>query len=296
MQNKNHSPKPDATTAITKFVFHGDELDVIPMGVEVYVAIRRVCEALGVSFSRQLRKLKTDPAISVVTMATQVENDDQRRDVACLELHSLPLWLATIHPSKVKPAVREKLVAYRRECAEVLADHFLGKRSAATSDPVPPQFFAWIINRLGDQDRLLTEMLGAIKLLHDLSLDTAKQVRLLFARDGVIRGEDVDRLKAMVVTILDIKTLVAGADLGDRRIRAAIRGDVYGDLFGYLNWGRKGQPLAAMPADKYPLAWAFLDFQIRKLRSSKARRSVVLVGDRPEQVNLFTTKGEPKPN
>lgn len=137
MQTQSHTSPSAAITAITKFNFRGDELDVIPLGTQVYVAIRRVCEALGVSYPAQLTKLKSDPSATMAMIATVAE-DGKTRDIACTELRSLPLWLATIHPSKVKPAVREKLIAYRRECADVLADHFLGKRGAAHTEPAAP--------------------------------------------------------------------------------------------------------------------------------------------------------------
>jgi hypothetical protein len=106
--------------------FHGDMLDVVPSDGQVHVAIRRVCEALGIAFEAQLRKLNDDPAMGVIMMI--IPTDGGTQQAACLDVRSLPLWLATIHPSKVKPDAREKLIRYKRECAEVLADHFLGKR------------------------------------------------------------------------------------------------------------------------------------------------------------------------
>ena len=114
---------------VVQFPFDGDELHVVPGEGQAHVILRRVCEALGLSYPAQLTKLKNDPSVCVAMIATQMPGDDQRREVACLDVRSLPLWLATVHPSKAKPGVREKLIRYRREAAEVLADHFLGKRA-----------------------------------------------------------------------------------------------------------------------------------------------------------------------
>lgn len=123
----NHeNPASASGAALVKFKFHGDDLDVVPGAGEAYVGIRRVCEALGVNFAGQLVKLREDPAVGVEMISTPTEGGAQT--TACINLRSLPLWLATIHPSKVKPEAREKLIAYRREAADVLADHFLGKR------------------------------------------------------------------------------------------------------------------------------------------------------------------------
>jgi hypothetical protein len=65
-------------------------------GETVWVVVKRVCEALEIDHSAQLERLKRKPWASVAMMATQVLGDDQRREIACIELDSLPMWLATI--------------------------------------------------------------------------------------------------------------------------------------------------------------------------------------------------------
>ena len=118
------------TTEIVKFDFQGDTLDVVQDGGDVvYVGIRSACVNLGVDFKTQLRKLKNDASQGVVMMT--IPSAGGAQETACVPLRALPLWLATIHPSKVKPELREKLIAYKLEAQEVLADHFLGKRGLA---------------------------------------------------------------------------------------------------------------------------------------------------------------------
>ena len=53
------------------------------------------------------------------------------QETCCLSIRSVAGWLFTINAGKVKPHLRERLALYQRECAEVLADHFLGRRGAA---------------------------------------------------------------------------------------------------------------------------------------------------------------------
>ena len=43
-----------------------------------------------------------------------------------IDLESLPMWLATISPTKVNAFTREKLVRYQREAKAVLSAYFLG--------------------------------------------------------------------------------------------------------------------------------------------------------------------------
>ncbi|WP_437276426.1 phage antirepressor N-terminal domain-containing protein [Sorangium sp. So ce375] len=113
---------------LIKFNFYGDELDVFQAGTSTLVSIRRICEAIGLGYSSQLQKLRADESVCVTMIVTQMPGDDQAREIACVDVRSLPLWLATIHPSKVSHHIKDKLIAYKRECAEVLADHFLGPR------------------------------------------------------------------------------------------------------------------------------------------------------------------------
>ncbi len=44
----------------------------------------------------------------------------------CLRIRDVYGWLATINPGKVAPEAREAVSRYRRECYDVLYDHFAG--------------------------------------------------------------------------------------------------------------------------------------------------------------------------
>jgi len=114
---------------LQKFVFDGDNLDVLHQEDRVLIAVRRVCDALGVDLASQSVKLRSKGWACVVMNTTQLPGDTQRREHIFLDLRSLPMWLATIEPSRVAEHVRPKLLRYQRECADVLADHFLGRRA-----------------------------------------------------------------------------------------------------------------------------------------------------------------------
>ena len=107
--------------------FHGDELQVVRDGEKPWVVMRRVCESLDLDFASQWAKLK-NKAWACIGMIPIHDASGREQELFCLHLDSLPMWLATIEPSRVKPAAREKLIAYQKECARVLADHFYGRR------------------------------------------------------------------------------------------------------------------------------------------------------------------------
>ncbi len=125
------------STAIEKFNFHGDELEIVRTEEgRVAVSIRRVCAALGIDPDSQRKKLAGKPW-AVTVMSTATGPDGKKYDVVCLDLESLPMWLGTIEPSRVAEGVRAKLERYQVEAARVLADHFLGRRGVTTQVAAP---------------------------------------------------------------------------------------------------------------------------------------------------------------
>lgn len=99
------------------------------------VPIRPFCDSLGLATQAQLAKFKGKMWTCVVMIAMQLPNDDRTRQVACLPLRALPLWLATINPSKVRPAVRPMLEAFQMEAADVLYQHFAARMTGQAADP-----------------------------------------------------------------------------------------------------------------------------------------------------------------
>lgn len=111
---------------IVRFDFHGDELTVIPRDDKLFVVLKRACEILGIDHDVQRKKLKQAKWATTVMM-TAVANDGKTRPMFCLELNSLPMWLATIDESRVRPELQDKLALYQVECADALRDRFFGK-------------------------------------------------------------------------------------------------------------------------------------------------------------------------
>jgi hypothetical protein len=109
---------------IVKVPFHGDELLAARDERGVWVPIKRVCEALGIDNAAQQIKLK-GKAWATVAIIPTVADDGKDRELFCIHVDSLPMWLATIETAKVKPTARKKLERYQCEAAKALADHFV---------------------------------------------------------------------------------------------------------------------------------------------------------------------------
>ena len=101
---------PSVTTELVPL--HGDVIEAMRTADgKVFASIKRCCESLGVAEQSQAAKLK-NREWAVTTMIVATGPDGKRYDSLMIDLESLPMWLATIHSSKVVVAVRAKLLAY----------------------------------------------------------------------------------------------------------------------------------------------------------------------------------------
>jgi len=123
--------------------FHGSALEAVRVDETVWVSVRRMCEALGLDESGQRQKLgdRARTPWATTGMTPSVAEDGKIREVFCLDLDSVPMWLATIDASRVAEASRPKVILFQRECAKALRDHFT-KRALPTRTEVARMLLA----------------------------------------------------------------------------------------------------------------------------------------------------------
>ena len=109
-------------------IINGISLQVVTSEREQLVAVKPVCEILGVSLQGQLEKLKSHPVFSsVIKMVFTTGGDGKKYEMACIPLQFFPGWLFTINPDNVKEEARENLIKYQLECNKVLFDYFFSR-------------------------------------------------------------------------------------------------------------------------------------------------------------------------
>ena len=103
---------------------NGSEILIIENG-EKRVAVKPICEALGVDPSSQIKRLKRDEILNstMVTMTT-VGADEKQREMVTIPFKFVFGWLFTIDTFKVKPEVKDFIIKYKLECYNALYDHF----------------------------------------------------------------------------------------------------------------------------------------------------------------------------
>lgn len=187
------SAKSVGDAALVKFNFHGDELDVAttPDG-EHWVVLARLCDPLGVDVNNQRKKLLSLPwACTVIITAHDASGRNQ--ELFCVNLRSVAGWLFTLNAGKVRPEVREKLIRYQRECAEALADHFLGKRGALPEGAMSKEDVQRMAMRYASKMSFLEAEKRRVQA--ELTDVKAELDKALDASSALIAARDVERLK-----------------------------------------------------------------------------------------------------
>jgi len=92
---------------------------------EVLVAVKPICVALGLAWHGQWERIKRDAVLSAtIRVIRTVAQDGKNRDVFCLPLRFLNGWLFGVDENRVRAEIRDKVIAYKRECYDVLWRHF----------------------------------------------------------------------------------------------------------------------------------------------------------------------------
>lgn len=110
---------------IVEIPFHNDTLIAHRSeDGDVFVALRPICNSMGIDFSGQLQKMKRQPWTTVGELHT-VGADGKTRDMTSVNRKTLTMWLATIDASRLKDEqARRNVIVYQKEAAEALDQYF----------------------------------------------------------------------------------------------------------------------------------------------------------------------------
>lgn len=108
--------------------FHQHQVVTVRQNGQVLVAMKSICEAIGLYWSSQFKRIKRDPVLSAtIVVMTMVAEDGKPREMICLPLSKLNGWLFKIDASRVAPELKEAVIDYQSHCYDLLYEHFFGK-------------------------------------------------------------------------------------------------------------------------------------------------------------------------
>lgn len=114
--------------------FRKNELLLIDNAGEPFVPMKPVVEGMGLAWQTQHRKLMSGRFSSTITEMVIVAQDGKPREMTCLPLRKLTGWLMSIHPNKVRPSLREGIIAYQNECDDALWAYWNDGMAVRTHD------------------------------------------------------------------------------------------------------------------------------------------------------------------
>jgi hypothetical protein len=92
---------------------------------EKRVAIKPICDALGIDIDSQRQKLQKDEILSSVTvLSTATGSDGKTYQMVTIPFKFVFGWLFTINPKNVREEARETVTRYKLACYEALYNHF----------------------------------------------------------------------------------------------------------------------------------------------------------------------------
>lgn len=100
--------------------FHGDTLYLVEHNGEPFTAVKPICDAIGIDWKSQHAKLIGLGFRWGCREIPTTGADGKTYSMTCLPMRKLSGWLASISAAKVKPEIRDKLIAYQDECDDAL--------------------------------------------------------------------------------------------------------------------------------------------------------------------------------
>ena len=119
---------------LTTVQFHDQTLLATLVDGVPYVALNPICENIGLAWNGQLERIKRHSVLnSTMRVIRMVAADGKNREVAVLPLSKLNGWLFGVDVERVKPEIKDLVIAYQEECFDVLANHFMPKPNGLKS-------------------------------------------------------------------------------------------------------------------------------------------------------------------
>lgn len=235
--------------------FHGDTIDCIRHDDgETYVSIKRFCENLCLNERGQMQRLERVPWATACKMHA-VGSDGKSREMSCLNIKALPMFLGTIKAHLVKdPFLRQKLELYQKECAEVLFRHFSGQGGNSAMLARLDRICELLESRQQEALAQLEQRMEDRLQAHDRAVETRLREQLPLAlRNQSAPTATIDRSQIFQLKTL-IKTAMVNQGIDSFQV-------IHGRLRSHIP-GLAGYKL--MTQAQYPDALAFLQQEAAK--------------------------------
>lgn len=104
--------------------FHNQTLLTLQKDGIAYVAMKPICENIGLDWEAQRQRINRDEVLSEGAFIIQAPTKGGIQKLLCLPIHYLNGWLFGVDVSRVKAEIKQKLITYKKECYQALFDYW----------------------------------------------------------------------------------------------------------------------------------------------------------------------------
>jgi len=132
-------PQTQIKTRTELVPFHDKKIVAFYRNGSYFIALKPVCENIGIDWSSQRSRIKRDYKFSsTMVIMTMVAGDGKIREMVCLPLEIFPGWLYTLSVNRVRDlSAAHWLLVYQQEAGRILFEHFFGSRRKSFGAPLP---------------------------------------------------------------------------------------------------------------------------------------------------------------
>ena len=114
--------------------FNNQSLITVEQNGNHYVAMKPICENIGLAWEPQVLRIKRDEVLSQGMIVMIIPTNGGNQNMICLPIEYLNGWLFGIDINRCKPEIRDTLIKYKKECYQALHDYwFNGKAERKTT-------------------------------------------------------------------------------------------------------------------------------------------------------------------
>lgn len=137
--NKINEDVNMSNTKLETIQFHNQQLIVLNHQDKPYIAMKPVCENIGLDWAAQLKRIKRHQVLSSSMVMMTTPSKQGLQEYVCLPISMINGWLFGIETSRVKPEIRATLEQYQLECFDVLYNHFMPKVAQQFPNTISPE-------------------------------------------------------------------------------------------------------------------------------------------------------------
>jgi len=260
--------------------FNNQSLITVEQNGNHYVAMKPICENIGIQWESQYNRIRRDDVLnSVIFIMNMTGSDRKNYQMICLPIEYLNGWLFGIDINRCKPEIRNTLIKYKKECYQALHDYWFNGKAERKTTVDDRTGLRNAVNMLVSKKGLIYS--DAYHLIHqrfnvesieDLTLEQLPQAveyvhRIVLEGDliieevkepGINLNLSESELKDLINTWMAFTRFADSVGFLLRKIQPIIHGNLYSSPEFNLRWCNKvihdTQPIIKKLLDRLPAA------------------------------------------